>query len=326
MKMNHSGEFSTRYEELDHNNQNSWYLTDPERPFHVTMSLHDIGPSREQKIARIPVITNVSPDYGPDSVDKSQWPELARVNLNKFLRSIEIDPATVRILHPNRKFSTPLKMVAVDAENVEPNRTDPTYLQQAGDFIYTFNPNLSLAVRPADCPVVAAYGETPAGPVQTMTHIAWEGAVAGYVDQMFTAYDKLMVDRSTLKIYLTAGGHAENFAYKDYPNNPLEMAPGLEGLFINVRKQVDSHNSPLYSFAIDTPNFVYKKLIDHGIKPDQIFVDTTDTAALDAGTSSNTRMKRSQFGDLDILPEDNSRDVIVVSPEKSAIPTPTNPA
>lgn len=313
--MNRSDEFPSRYEQLDHNNQTSWYLTDPNRPFRVTMSLHDIGPSREQKIARTAVVSNVSPAYGPSNVDKSQWPALAQANLAKFLHSIAVDPATVRILHPSRNFSAPLEMVAVDAENVDPNRTEPTYLQKAGDFIYTFNPNLSLAVRPADCPVVAAYGETPAGPVQTMTHIAWEGAAAGYIDQMFTAYDELMIDHSSLKIYLTPGGHAENFVYKDYPSNPLEISPRLEELFVDVKKQTDSNNPSLYSFTIDTPHYVYKKLIEHGVKPNQIFVDTTDTAALDAGTSSNTRMMRSQYGDLDILREDNSRDVIVVSPE-----------
>lgn len=308
--------FADRYEILDRRNSESWYLTDVARPFHVVMSLHDIGPSREQKIARTLVVPNVSPTYGPSNVNKSQWPELARVNLNEFLHSIEVDPATVRILHPDRDFTTPLKMVAIDTEIVDPTRSDPTRLQQIGDFIYTFNPNISLAVRPADCPVIAAYGETPAGPVQTMTHIAWEGAASGYVDQMFAAYDQLMIDRSSLKIYLTAGGHAENFAYKDYPTNPLEMFPGLDELFIDVRKQVDSSDSARYSFNIDTPNFVYKKLVDHGMTPTQIFVDTTDTAALNAGTSSNTRMARSHTGDLDILSEDNVRDVIVVIPEK----------
>lgn len=166
--------------------------------------------------------------------------------------------------------------------------------------MYTYDSDITFAVTPGDCPILAATAETPNGTIHIMIHFPWKGIVADYIEQVDREFERLGIDRSTIKGYLSPGGQAESFRYKEYSEDPRELYPKTKGLFSGVKKDSES----TWAFDVDTPYYVYDNLLKLGIEPEQLFCDTSDTSALNSGYSSHGRAMR--------LDEDNRRDLFVV--------------
>lgn len=282
-----------RYEKIERNNDMSWYFTE-ERQFEAYMSVGTVKPSARkfgEHALRQTLAGNMSPIYGPE--------DEALDNMSRFHEELGLDPAKTRILLPQRQYDIPLQMLNVDNDPAISDGEHPAILSERADFLYTYDSEIALAARPADCPIVLATAETPKGNILMLTHLAWQGAANGFVGQMFEHYETLGVRKDSLRIYVTPGGQAESFPYRS-DHNPYEKYPDTHGLFANVTKVDDK-----YSYAIDTPNFVYNELLKYGVLPEQIYANTSDTSRADSGYSSHGRASRSNGA------ETNIRDIII---------------
>lgn len=295
---------SHRYENIDDSSDRSWYMTD-ERPFEVYMS---VGTTRSLSVGgeaiRRTLAGNMSPLYPKtEFLTDAERAEVANANMRRFYASIGLerkDLLDTMMLAPQRQYDIPLQAVDVDQFHNPSSVTQPYTIPERADFLYTRNPDTVLAARPADCPIALATAETSSGKIMTLTHFAWQGAANGFVDQMFEHFDELGIDRDTLKVYVTPGGQAESYPYAtDY--DPREKYPAAHGLF----KGVSLGDDGKYHYGIDTPHYVYDRLIGNGLKPEQVYADTSDTSRSDSGYSSNGRAVRSQGQ------ETNIRDLIV---------------
>lgn len=291
-------------------NERSWYLNPVEKPPFVALSVTSIGPSRETKIARTVLAGNMSENYGHKDIPKEQWPDLANQNVNRHVRNMGYKPSQLHILRPQTDYTQPLNLVNADDPTFSYNKDKATWLPNAGDFIYTYNPETVLGVRPADCPIVVTRAETPEGTMLSLTHFAWRGAQAGYIEQMFDHFKQLGVDLSTARMYVSPGVEPHNFPFKnrEKPGQPLEPAD----LFVDVSMAADGE----YQGFIDLPGFVRKRLITHGITEYQIYQDTSDTSLPESGYSSHSRAVRAGST------EENSRGIFIASlapgnPDKS---------
>ena len=326
-KSNQFPQLPQRYEAIESSNLHSSYLNDPDRPFNVYMSAATAGKPRlslaeaktkdeaesikaYNKVGRGVLVGNrfslagnmsTVNNLGPIDISPEERAAEAEQNMVRYISSLGINPGDVRVLSPDRSYDTPMQVVNIDDEAANPEAAVPTILGKRGDFIYTYNPDVVLGVRPADCPLVIASAETPKGRIYMMVHFAWRGAASpgNGVADMAREFSELGVDFSTLDIYVTPGGHAETFTFKDYSDDPREQYPGTDGLFEDVEKGENG-----YSFGVDTPFFVYQNLLDLGITPEQIYLDTSDTSSLESGYASHTR----SFN----LEEDNNRDMVIV--------------
>lgn len=327
-----------RYEAIENANKDSSYINDVNRPFNVFTSIATAGKPRinfdpkqpelfpEEKIEEIKkynkvghtalegnrriLAGNMSPlnALGPLEMTIEERIENSKANMCRYISSLGINPGEVLVLSPDRSYDTPMQVVNIDDEVLDPEATSPSIMSKRGDFAYTYDAEKVIGVRPADCPIVIASAETPKGRIYMMVHFAWRGAAApgnGVVD-MAKEFKALGVDFETLDIYVTPGGHSETFSFTAYDQNPHEQYPNTEKLFTGVEKKEDG-----YTFGIDTPHFVYQGLIDLGIKPEQIYLDTSDTSALESGYSSHTR----SFN----LQEDNNRDMVIVEFNKNKV-------
>lgn len=308
-----------RYEQISRSNEQSWYINDAERPFSVATSVHSVGEARQEsvdpavKAARHILGGNMSAlrredgtiPYGPGHLDDKGRFEDAIQNMNAFFKDAEVNPANVRLLFPGRDYTKPLTILNVDEDPAQYDGHNPARLETEADFIYSYNPEIVLGVRPADCPIVIFSGETPEGRIGGMVHFAWRGAASGQYGDMERALDQLRVDRSTMKTYIAPGGQAETFRYDngykpDGKNNPVPV----EGfLYRDLKAFWGPGGEKQYTFGLDTPNDVYHALIDMGLEPTQIFSDVSDTTALDSGYSSHSRAAR--------LKESQTRDLVI---------------
>jgi copper oxidase (laccase) domain-containing protein len=327
-----------RYEIIEARNIDSSYLNDPNRPFNVYISVATAGKPRVDfdptqpdlytsdeidnikkynKVGqtaldgnRFMLAGNMSPinELGPLELSVQQRIENAHHNMSRYISSLGINPGDVCVLRPDRSYDTPMQVVNIDDEIIDPNATEPTIVEGRGDFAYTHNPNVIIGVRPADCPLVIASAETPNGRIYMMVHFAWRGAAApgNGVADMAKEFEALGVDFNTLDIYITPGAQSESFSFTGYDQHPHRQYPETKKLFTDVTEHANG-----YSFGIDTPHFVYQGLLDLGIKTEQIYLDTSDTAALESGYSSHTRSVN--------LQEDNNRDMIIVEFNKNKI-------
>lgn len=315
-----SNSFADRYKAIDLLNADSFYMTNPFRTFDIFQSIQSIGEARvnysTSSLVPTPTLMpqrfiaggNMSTifPYGPRNMSEEKRIADARHNMSAFFESIGVPETSVYILHPDRDYSTPLTPVNVDVQPVFNDTIWPARLDTAGDFIYTRDPKKVLAVRPADCPVMIASADTPEGKLYMMVHYAWQGVARGYIQQTAALFDSLCVAPDSLEIYLSPGAQAENFPYTDYPMNPLEEFPGTEGLFTDVICTPTNNNAPLWNFRIDTPKFVYDQILHVlNVKPSQIFIDLSDTGALNSGYSSHTRSSQ-----LKKQGESNTRDIV----------------
>jgi len=321
-------EFTNRYDRIDTLNRASWYLNDSERSFSVTMSLNSAGDPRRPipyQVDRVVQAGNMSPvrladgkvPYGPRHLTDQERYDDAVANMNAYFDSLGVDPSTVRVLNPERTyFESPLSVVNVDEDDSAYKGGEPVKLKERGDFIYTYNPDVVMAVRPADCPIAVMSAETPKGRIYMMLHFAWRGPAYGQFEDMYKELALLDVDLSTLDVYVTPGGHAETLSFVDYtPDDTLEKPVPYEGnLFVGV---VEDKGAQTYTFGIDMPKAVYDAFIDLGLEERQIFLDTTDTASMESGYGSHTRAAKGR--------EDNVRDLVVVRSEHFDNPVASNP-
>ncbi|MEO6109466.1 MAG: M15 family metallopeptidase [Candidatus Saccharimonadales bacterium] len=332
-----------RYEDITVKNAESLYMTDVHRPFDVYMSFASIGDERTMynkfnddpeiveagkaanRLVRFVIGGNTSTAvnketgealYGPKEFSSDEKLADARANMRKFENSVEIDQAKVLILNPDRDYTTPLQVVNVDKDPARYQGAEAAKLDGMGDMIFTYDPNVVLGVRPADCPLVIVSAETPKGRIYIMTHFAWQGAATNQIKDMEHEFDILGVDLSTATVYVTPGGQAESFPFENAPYDPDEKYPYAEGLFQDVAAHSDSGETK-YNFKIDTPHFVYQQLLSIGFTEEQIFLDTTDTTSPSAGTSSHSRSSR--------LDDDNGRDYVLVKLNKVESPIGSNP-
>jgi len=316
-----------RYKKIEALNQKSFLLTEGSA-LQVLQSLHSVGASREvlspkyadmyepnvvaeaQKISRHILVGNMSPlsNYGPSELTQEGRIEDAKANLNRFFQLNEIDPANVRLLRPERDYSTPLTALNVDEAPLAPDDAGLLRPDTAGDMLYTYNPELFLAARPADCPIVFVTAETPKGEVTALLHLATLGVAHGYIPQSKKILDRLAIDWETARVQVTPGGHAETYMYENFKQyNPLEKFPDATGLYIDVKEVASDNTKPSYNYAIDLPGEVYEKIVEQwGIDPYQIFLDTTDSTSPTVGYSSNSRAFKGYEVD-----GDNTRDIVI---------------
>lgn len=319
----------TRYAEIDTRNTESDYMMG-KAGFRVTLSVNGFGRPREplnrfsdqsefveaamrvNKERRINIAggnMSVATDpktgdqlYGNDA-EASSDERLAHTtaNLHRHLEQLGIDSERIVGLNPQRGNQAEVGILAVNVDDAE-LELDAAGMKKVGeraDFIYTYDPETVLAIKPADCPLFLMSGETPKGKVRMVMHFSWESAANKGIDHTLTILDQLQVDRSTLEVYITPGGQAETYPH-NLSEHPHQKYPGTEDLFIDPKE-----NGEKYSFGIDTPNFVYKELIEKsGIDPKQVFLDTSDTTAPESGYSSHSRAVR--YG------EPNTRDLVLM--------------
>lgn len=322
------------YEAMDEANRKSWYLTGPThlRPFGVYMSATSAGGNRVMynqfsddpeivaagkaanrllHLARLGGnMSTVSVDgvpYGPKSLPPDERQEDARHNMRRFLSEAGIDAAMVRVLFPERDYSNPLRAVSIDDDPVVYDEIEPARLSERSDMVYTYNPNIVFGVRPADCPIVFLEAETPKGTIRIMHHEAWQRAANNGMDEFAIELEKLGVDLSTAHVYVTPGGQEESFVYPKADYHPHEKFPNAKDLFKQV-VETGEGNDKNFAFMIDTPRFVYEKLLEMGFDKKQIFIDTSDTTSPRSGYASHSRASR--------LDDDNSRDFVVMKTER----------
>ena len=337
-----------RYEKIDDVNRRSWYANDRYRPFEVTMSVHSAGSERtvnddttfEQKLARatsrVILGGNMSvirqPDgkvpYGPREfldtdrgearpmTDDERYQD-AIDNMTKHFTEIGVNMAQVKLLNPERDYTTPLTVVNADEDPAVFDGVSPARLEKSGDFVYSYNPDVVLAVRPADCPIAVISAETPKGSVGILVHFAWLGAANGQFDDMERELAALDIDPTTMRVYITPGGHAETFRFKGYKPGGAKPQPEKGLLYKDIDSVEDEDGEDVYTFGIDTPNAVYEKFLSLGLDPTQVFLDTTDTTSPKSGYASHSRAFN--------FNEDNVRDLVVVRFEDLSKRVASNP-
>lgn len=305
-----------RYQAIERANERSWYFDDATpRPFEVYQSVGTVKPSERvfgEGVLRKTLAGNMSPIYGEGDEDERFNQSLENMQRfyftlgDKTSTGIEVaDLQKTKLLYPQRPRieKKPLQMLNADQYDNPVSEPMPLILPERADFIYTYSKETILAARPADCPVVLATAHTPKGEILMLTHFSWEVIADGSMGVMFDHYDSLGVDRDSLRMYVTPGGHAESFPYTNYPEDPRQKFAHSEGLFVNVRPNADDPEN--YDFEIDTPHFAYDQLLSYGMQPKQIYADTSDTSQLDSGYSSHGRAARSNGK------EENIRDIIL---------------
>jgi len=249
---------------------------------------------------------------GTSDEDKAEiWRSEAQNNVAKFFESMNIPPGKVKFLLPQgdyRKTHLPLIMANVDKTPADPESKIGVYSKERADMIYSYDEETLLAVKPGDCPIAYLRGMTKKGPIQVMVHLPWTGAdskgseYGGYIDQMFSHFEVLGIDKASLRINISPGARASSYNY-DFPENPLENNPGKELLFNDVKVS----DKGGYSCNIDTPVFVRDQLIKYGISEYQMCQDSTDTASQECGYGSNSRGYKSKGKEV------NARDIVVGS-------------
>jgi len=330
-------EVPERYARIDKANEQSFYMTDADRSFDVIMSVHSAGQRREgvrkaddgelkkhtpeeigfinerNKAARFILAGNMStvvlPDgkapYGPSELTDSERTEDAQGNMKRHFENIGIDPATVRVLNPERTYhESPLSVVNADEDDSVYDGVEPIKLKERGDLILSYNPDIVFAVRPADCPVAIMSAETPQGKINMMLHFAWRGPAYGQFEDMEREFDKLGVDLSTLEVYITPGGQTESYRVTNFiPDDSKENPTPAEGdLFVGVEEHLDENGVARYDFGIDTPLAVYNAFLELGLDQKQVFLDTSATTDLSSGNGSHSRASNQK--------EDNVRDIV----------------
>jgi copper oxidase (laccase) domain-containing protein len=316
-----------RYRKIDELNKLSFLMTEGSS-LQVIQSLHSVGASREvltpkysdnyqqdviaeaQKISRHILAGNMSPlnNYGPGELTTAGRIEDAAENLNKFFHLNDIDPADVRLLQPERDYSTPLTFINVDTEPLAPDDTGLLRPDLAGDMLYTYNPDIVLAARPADCPIAFVSAETPNGELTALLHLATLGTGHNYILQSKKVLDTLGVDWDTARVQITPGAHSETYRFQDFTQyDPREKFPEFKTMFVDVEDTVTDKGEPAVNYGIDLAAEVYERIVKQwGIDEYQVFLDTTDTTSPTVGYSSHGRTdKEYEIGG------DDTRDIVL---------------
>lgn len=319
--------YANRYEKIDELNKNS-FLMNEGSSLQVLQSLHSAGAPRNmlsekyadtfdlqvvekaQNISRVALAGNMSPlnGYGPTYLTPEERIEDAKNNINAFLAQNDISPEHVRILRPERDYTTPLNIINLEDAPLSPDDTGLLRPNQAGDMIYTHDPEVILVARPADCPIVFLSAETPAGTITALLHLAWLGVAHGYIQQAKKELDKLQIDWLTAQVQITPGGHADTYLFENFSKfNPLKEFPESASMFVDFRETKDDEGEPAYSFGLDVAAEVYEQITDTwGVDQHNVYADTSDTTAPESGYSSHSR----SFKNYAVHGE-NSRDLVL---------------
>lgn len=314
-----------RYDRIDELNAESFFMMEGS-DLEVIQSLYSAGAPRDvltpsladafdknvvekaQAIGRRLLAGNMSAmGYGPKELSPEDRIKDAKANVEAFLEQYDIDPADVRILFPDREYTTPLNVINLDEESLSTEETGLLRPDDRSDMLYTFNPELILAARPADCPIVFITAETPKGQVTALLHLAWLGVAHGYVPQAKVALDALGVDWKSVRVQVTPGGHGETYTYTNNSYNPHERFPNAAGMFINLQESTNDKGEPAYNFGIDVAAESYEQIVrEWGIDAYQMYMDTSNTTSPAAGYSSHSRTFKEYAVD-----GDNSRDIVL---------------
>lgn len=309
--------FKARYVEIERANDLSWFTTEQIHPFTVILSTHSAGKPRRETdpVSYLSMIDlessadrrilggnmSTAPSLGPLEVSQDEKVADALDNIRRICHDAAFSPHQLHILkaHHVGHDTIPLLPLNVDKLTGDTRMPDePFNLPVAGDFLYSYNPDVVLAARPADCPILLATADTPKGCISMLIHYPWRGVVNKYIEQTDACFDALEVDRSSLRMYLSPGAHAESFPY-EFTENPYDVYPEAGTLFQNVQ-QVNNK----WLFGIDTPRYVYEKLLTlPGIQKEALYADTSDTGAFKSGYSSHNRA-------YNFDPNQNTRDLL----------------
>lgn len=329
-----------RYKRIDDLNRESFLMVEGTE-LQVLQSIHSVGGRRDaltekhakdfdddvvrkaKGIGRRILTGNISTTNGngPYYMNIEARKEDAKANLYSFMEQHGIDPARIRFLKPNLDFSipadaepgyqVPLVPVNVDEEELFVNDRDVLQPKKAGDFMYTYDPEVVLAAPPADCPLAIIEAQTPKGKVTILLHLPWQGVANGYVDQAKVLMDDLEVDWESVRVQITAGGHAETFDFQNFTKyDPRTQFPGSEGhLFVDVEEvKVQTKDGEVdgYNFRIDLPAESYEQIEEKWpVTPYQIFANTSDSTSPTSGHSSHSRAFKGYGVD-----GNNSRDLV----------------
>ena len=316
-----------RYAEIDAHNQESFLMKEGSS-LQVLQSLHSAGASRDElseeysdsfdvevvekakKLSRVVLAGNMSPlnNYGPSSLSPEERIKDAKDNIASFLEQNNITPESVRILRPERDYTTPLSVIDLDTAPMAPDDTGLLRPDQAGDMIYTYDTDVVMVARPADCPVVFVSAETPKGKVTVLLHLAWKGVAHGYIQQAKKELDVMGVDWESVRVQITAGGHKDSFIFEDFTDfNPLEEFPNSASMFAHVEEKVNDEGVKVYDFGMDVAAEVYEQIIGSWeMGQRNVFADTSDTTSPESGYSSHTRSFKGYN-----LHGDNTRDIVL---------------
>jgi len=316
--------FENRYFRIEAANDESWYMKDQPtpRPFDVYFSVHSAGAPRDPLAplgffamnnllipsSRRILGGNVDPGvtHGPMDLDPSLRSQDARTNIDRICADAGIHAEQLHILNARLAGhdTNPLTPLNIDTLELTPNSLGLTSIPVVSDFICTHNPEVVLAATPADCPLLLATAETPQGAIYILIHYPWRGVANRYVEQTDRCFTELGVDRSTLRMYLSAGAHAENFLYQR-PVNPRVEFPSVPELFQYIHAE-RTQDTPVWTFGIDTPHVVHAQLLElPGIEPWMLYTDTSDTGSVRSGYSSHTRASNQD-------PSHNTRDLLAL--------------
>ena len=318
---------SQRYKKIDELNKQSFLFTEGSS-IQVMQSLHSVGASREvlttkysdmyepdviakaQEVGRHILAGNMSPlnNYGPSELTSPGRIEDAAANLNRFFDLNNIDPTDVRLLRPERDYSTPLTYINVDAEPLAPDDTGLLRPDVAGDMLYTYNPDIILAARPADCPIAFVSAQAANGEVTALLHLATLGTAHNYIAQAKKVFDDLGVDWGSARVQITPGAHSETYMFKEFTQyDPREKFPEFDTLFVDVEDTVNAKGEPAVNYSIDLAAEVYERIVmQWDVDTYQVFLDTTDTTSPTVGYSSHGRTsKEYEVGG------DNTRDIVL---------------
>lgn len=220
------------------------------------------------------------------------------------------------MLNPERNYDTPLTSLFVEAASYAHDTAGVPRFERESDLLYTFSPELVLAARPADCPIVFLSARTPHGELFSLLHLSWLGVAHDYIAQAKLQYDELQVEWASARMYVTPGGHSDTFTFTEFEDyNPLQKYPAHAAMFTHVRPSRNAKGEIIYGangqpkldFSIDQSAYVYRTVVkEWGIEPYQLFMDTSDTTAPDVGYSSHSRSFQGYAED-----GDNTRDIVI---------------
>ena len=293
-------------------NRDTWRHREVDGPF-VTTSARALS-------------NNMSEAYNQfgEDLTKEEKSERAKANMQQFHEAINIPIDDVFVMKPQIDYSEPLGVIYVD-DVFQPGHggDHATVSEQRGDMLVTFNADVALECRPADCPVVSGQVELEDGrTAYVQVHLGWNGLNAGYMTDFIHEIHSLNPKIDTLKLQMSGAGYAESFHYENAENplddeshaldkdgNPMPKRFSHErrqDLFVNVEatEKMNEHGQPIYGFDMDMPGFIRKELERAGIDAYQLYEEGSDTTSAESGYSSHRRDGSNKTA--------NTRDVVVL--------------
>jgi copper oxidase (laccase) domain-containing protein len=233
----------------------------------------------------LPIKTGFS--WGNESGNMSyKWnageesPEEIYERVKAFMKSV--DATYPGIISMPGAFEGPQEQIkAVDSQNL--GNADETEVQ--ANFIYTFDPNLVIAIRPADCNISIIYGKTHNGrEVVGLIHSSAIATNAGIprlsIRQLIDHED---VDLSSIRIGITPGISRENYFIEkdDYPIIEKNWKE-------NIDPKVSGQSQRRY---VNILNATIMQYLEEGIEPPQIEAYEVNTyTAMQRGESFSHRL------------------------------------